>query len=1396
MGDNAGMRTARSARPALWLAALLLAHGARAAAPSLPFSYESDSQDYLIRFTDQGDHALPLAQALDAADALDRGGNDVPGNPRGYHDGYADLGFATPFFTGDRLVDFWDCKEDDDTPCDNGQAVPSRIRMPTSNYSTLQNPGGVSSTEMCLRMVLGHELFHHVEFAYVDEAGGSGCGPWPDAACEGMARMMQDQIYTDVDTAPSSCISAQGEFDGYLEDTNRSIWDISYGAALWWKYLAEQYGTVAVEPERGADFVRRWWENAVDDFDTPDVLQVTRDTIQDFGDCCVNGAFHDFVLANLLKDFDLSNLSAAERARWSYVDSGQGFGQADYAAVDVFGNQSVSPGQPAGFSGFVSDYGVLYHGADVDQCPNTAQIRVTLDLVGGYQPTTGFAVVLLRGDEVIDVDKKTGTGWSWTRYVPVEPYTRVVTVMAGFTGALALDLDVRCLTQSGGVDFPLMMNPKPTHGGPPGSFANVDFDVDVFDERGSLRGLGSDAFEVWVGPPASALQADVLGVVDTALGQRLRVAVPAQLGAGAHRVAIRAAGEEITADGALLRGERRPDQLVLFDRSQSMATPAGGATRFALAQRAARLFADAAPDASQLGLVAFAGDGAEPNDDAVEALPLAALAPAQRSAFDAALGALPAPSGPTSIGDALAAAARIFGASGAAGQERHAVLLSDGAESEASAWPAVRGAVLASGMRVHAIALGANADQGLLAEIATETQGSFEFVAETPAETLQSRLADAFLRAAERANARQRFVETQADLVEGVPASIAIPVRAAGRASFAVHWDDPADAVGVELLDPSGAAVPGASVVRDVSALRADVELAPHASGAPYTLRLTAQAGSPTVAIAGAGAGAEFDGAYLLTSVAHQASHAVQQGGDAGRSGGVASALPVAIQASLVDAAGPIAGAAGEAEVEHPDGTTQRLALLDDGRGADAAAHDGVYTALYRRTTAAGPTGLPETAPGARGSYRVKVRFPSLPGAAPAPGRFDAHAFWVGAGDPLDGDGDGLLDRYEALHECVAATAAGADPDGDRASSAQELAAGTDPCEADGDGGGEHDGSELARGASPLDPSDDALPAPGWLGVVTRINELHVPQDARFVPQPNANLLRVPSAPEYALLVVERRERAGATALPWMEIARVDPRTLGGAYLDDGLVAGLVYDYRLRGVDAAGNESAPSQPVTATVKQDPLAPIGALRIERPRTDARALDVAVDLYLDDPAQIEMRVAGPRDRAAAFTPYAALHRVTLPAVTEPTPTRLRATLRDAAGNESLPYAASIVQYPEGSLGSIEGVVEPAAGGVLVRIAGRPEEPIAVTGSDGRFVLRDLLPGSYTIEAIAGDARGFAGGVSVAAGDVTDAGVVPVPEPGAIAGALAALAALRRLAAARAAAADRSRASRRRA
>ena len=59
----------------------------------------------------------------------------------------------------------------------------------------------------------------------------------------------------------------------------------------------------------------------------------------------------------------------------------------------------------------------------------------------------------------------------------------------------------------------------------------------------------------------------------------------------------------------------------------------------------------------------------------------------------------------------------------------------------------------------------------------------------------------------------------------------------------------------------------------------------------------------------------------------------------------------IPILAGLTDKGGGVPGGKVWADVTHPDGTTLRLPLLDDGNHGDGSADDGVYAGVYTRTT-------------------------------------------------------------------------------------------------------------------------------------------------------------------------------------------------------------------------------------------------------------------------------------------------------------------------------------------------------------------------------------------------------------------------------------------------------------
>jgi hypothetical protein len=212
------------------------------------------------------------------------------------------------------------------------------------------------------------------------------------------------------------------------------------------------------------------------------------------------------------------------------------------------------------------------------------------------------------------------------------------------------------------------------------------------------------------------------------------------------------------------------------------------------------------------------------------------------------------------------------------------------------------------------------------------------------------------------------------------------------------------------------------------------------------------------------------------------------------------------------------------------------------------------------------------------------------------------------------------------------------------------------------------------------------------------------------------------------------------------------------------------------------------------VKQDPIAPIGAMRIDTPapRTDSSAVATLIDHYWDGEVGLQMKLwwsdeLPPRD----WSPYGAQVMVPVEAVAAPTLRTLLLLLRDAAGNESIRYADSIQVYPPNGLGSLSGAISRSdggfRGGVYVAVGDldgdAPGEAPVFTDADGNFDVPDLAPGTYRLRFF--DALGnttLSDEFEVVAGTTTEVGIVPIPEPDAIALALVALAsiaALRRIA-----------------
>jgi hypothetical protein len=309
--------------------------------------------------------------------------------------------------------------------------------------------------------------------------------------------------------------------------------------------------------------------------------------------------------------------------------------------------------------------------------------------------------------------------------------------------------------------------------------------------------------------------------------------------------------------------------------------------------------------------------------------------------------------------------------------------------------------------------------------------------------------------------------------------------------------------------------------------------------------------------------------------------------------------MPVTVMVSLADGKGPIRGAKVTAMVT--DGNITKLRLYDDGAHDDGDADDGIYAAVFTKTSDSSSEGVPEdeakTNPGVNGSYVVTVNAQGKSNLGEDFVRYLSRAFqvyeFIFEINP-DSDKDRLPDRYEIQHDCLndLKPDADQDPDNDGLTSAEEYKLGTDPCNNDTDNGGVIDGSEVKAGMDPLDPSDDKLPRPVDVEVVSCGTGIGSSFTSMFTLMPNANLIRYPVNRAYKKLMLYRAGLPEGPFLPVTDLIAVDM----GTYYDKGLQSGLTYYYQVQPVGFNDELGVMSHVFSGTPSKEPDCPDGWIRI--------------------------------------------------------------------------------------------------------------------------------------------------------------------------------------------------------
>ena len=820
--------------------------------------------------------------------------------------------------------------------CNNGCANSNGIQIPPDNMEAADyNPatGTGNSYEV---FVVGHEEFHKVQGSH----GGGGGDPDYKWLIEGQARSTEDKSCIFPSSADCTLWDDQdvkyyaSQVRSYLGAPEQALLKASYNAALFWTYVTEQFGASTTEPQRGMDFMLKFWQMNESLNASKNGIDTLNDTLAALNPATprrFKDIFQDFAVANYAKDYITNPVPNAQK-KYNYIDE-ETYPGLSYGLVKKTVSGPLAPDQAVVGLTSVQAWATRYF--EVDPDPTLPAVNIEVEALAGTSHELYFHVLAIEGGAIVNQWSDLGTEFELN--VDNGPdYDRLALVVASMGQAVnfnyGFNLADGLFIQSPTTLFPAAVGETTS----PKKFL---LEFQVLDDTGDpVPAIDSGDFTITVGsqvisPPANPADDPIVGSSYIAGNYWLVVRAPDNPGCDPCDLSVAYTEYSDTETDALDYGPvPDTDNMIIIDRSGSMA-----GTKIDAAKEAGRLYVDSYSDGDRVGVLSF-----NENQNLEYALTTWSD-PAVRTAAQTAINSIAAPVGQTAIGAALREGQQELIDQASPNPAWAMVLLSDGEDTVADTDDHIPAFLSEYKSRkddgdqvpvMHVVAIGDDADGVALEKVAAQGNGLFQFLPEpsgvaaaegAAANAVDTKfygtLAEIYRVFAEDVLDEQQIYARQVISSELKPFADTIPVdKSASEAVFVVkYYPSNATTPFVALTKPSGGpAIPPTLV-----------------SQGQLLWRLPApEAGDWTVVLRGVNTPPNV---FLVESAL--VSDLILKGylGLPPEERIIGKAMPVLAHLSDID---PLIGATVKAKSER---TGEVITLHDDGQHGDGAKDDGFY---------------------------------------------------------------------------------------------------------------------------------------------------------------------------------------------------------------------------------------------------------------------------------------------------------------------------------------------------------------------------------------------------------------------------------------------------------------------